>query len=165
VTIEDRLAALEQRLRRAEDQLEIIRLLNTYGPAVDSGASQEAAHLWIEGGIYDVGGGSRRVAFEELCAMYDSAGHQGLVHQGCAHLTATPRITVKDDTAQAVAYSFVVLKSGDENAWHFMRAAVNYWTLTRTADGWRIVERFNRVLDGSKASHDTMRKAFIAEAH
>ena len=53
---EDRLVALETRLRAAEDQLEIIRLLNTYGPAVDSGASRPAAELWIEGGIYNIGG-------------------------------------------------------------------------------------------------------------
>jgi hypothetical protein len=50
MSIEARLAALEARLRAAEDQLEIIRLLNTYGRAVDSGASRPAAQPWIEGG-------------------------------------------------------------------------------------------------------------------
>ncbi len=44
---EDRLAALEKRLLAAEDQLEIIRLLNSYGPQVDSGESEAAAHLWV----------------------------------------------------------------------------------------------------------------------
>ena len=38
------------------------------------------------------------------------------------------------------------------------RAAINRWTLVRTPDGWRIAERFNRALDGSADSHDTMRK-------
>jgi hypothetical protein len=155
---EERLSALESRLQAAEDQLEIIRLLTTYGPAVDSGASEAAARLWIEGGIYDVGGIARWDT-DQLIAMYDGEGHQALIHQGSAHLTTTPRITVNGDAAEAVAYSFVVLKRAKQDAWDFWRAAVNHWKLTRTPEGWRIVERFNRVLDGSKASHDTLRKA------
>jgi hypothetical protein len=156
MSVETRLAALEERLRAAEDQLEIIRLLNSYGPLVDSGESQAAAHLWVEGGAYDVGGGARLKAYGDLAAMYDSQGHQDLIHTGAAHLTATPRITVKGDEAEAVAYSFVVLKDGE--AWKVWRASANHWTLTRTTEGWRIVERYNRVLDGSDASHDTLRR-------
>lgn len=45
MSIKDRLIALETRLRAAEDQLEIIRLLNTYGPAVDSGSAKAAIGL------------------------------------------------------------------------------------------------------------------------
>jgi SnoaL-like domain len=155
---EQRLSALETRLRAAEDQLEIIRLLSTYGPAVDSGSSQEAAALWIKEGTYDVGG----VALwntDQLVKMYDGEGHRALIHLGSAHLTATPQVTVNGDAAEAVAYSFVVLKRHKQDAWDFWRAAINHWKLARTVEGWRIVERFNRVLDGSKASHDTMRKA------
>lgn len=156
MSIEDRLAALEARLRTAEDQLEIIRLLNSYGPLVDSGESEPAAHLWVEGGVYDVGGGRPLKAYGDLAAMYDSQGHQDLIHTGAAHLTATPRITVKGDRAEAVAYSVVIKKRNDE--WFLWRAAANHWTLVRTPEGWRIKERYNRVLDGSKESHDTLRR-------
>lgn len=160
MNIEARMAALEARLQAAEDHLAILNLLNSYGPLVDSGTGEEAAKLWIEGGGYSFslpGGGTGRLeAPEPLAGMYRSEGHQGLVNTGCAHLTATPKITVDGDDAQALGYSFVVLREGER--WYLWRAAVNYWALKRTAAGWRIVERFNRTLDGSRASHETMRK-------
>ena len=154
--VEQRLAALERRVQAAEDQLAIIRLLNSYGPSVDSGSSLEAADLWIEGGAYDVGGGFRSVGHEELRKIWENEGHMGLVNQGVSHMTATPRITVDGDIAEAVAYSYVVLKR--EEDWHVWRAAINHWTLVRTKDGWKIKERFNRVLDGAPESHEVMRR-------
>lgn len=158
--LEARLAALEARLQAAEDQLEIQNLLMTYGPLVDSATAGPAGRLWVDGGGYTFtlpdGGSKRLSAPEEIAGMYSWPGHLDLVNTGCAHLTATPRITVAGDDAQAVGYSLVVLKEGER--WFLWRAAVNHWTLRRTAEGWRIVERFNRALDGSPESHDTMRK-------
>lgn len=158
--LEQRLAALETRLRAAEDQLAIQNLLMTYGPLVDSATAEAAGRLWIEGGGYSFtlpdGGSKRLAAPEEIAGMYNWPGHLELVNTGCAHLTATPKITVQGDDAQAVGYSVVVLKEGDR--WFLWRAAVNHWTLRRTREGWRIVERFNRALDGSVESHEVMRK-------
>jgi hypothetical protein len=158
--VEQRLEQLEHRLRAAEDQLEILNLLNSYGPLVDSGSSEPAASLWVEGGGYNfsggLSGGTRIAAPQDLVAMYESEGHKALVATGCSHLTATPRIVVDGDHAEAVGYSYVVLKEGDR--WYLWRAAVNHWVLARTPEGWRIEERFNRALDGSPDSHDTMRK-------
>lgn len=160
MTIEDRLAALEARLRAAEDHLELLNLVNSYGPLVDSGMDADAAALWVEGGGYSFtlpdGGTQRLAAPEPLAGMYRSEGHMGLVSTGCAHLNATPKITVSSDAAQAVGYSFVVLKEGDR--WFLWRAAVNHWHFVRTEAGWRVRERFNRTLDGSEISHETMRK-------
>jgi hypothetical protein len=156
MSVEERLEALELRLRAAEDQLEIIRLLNSYGPLVDSGESQAAAALWVEGGVYDIGGVKPTKAPEGLTAIYDGQGHRDLIHTGASHLTATPRITLHGDTAEAVAYSFVVKKRGEE--WYLWRASANHWSLVRTPAGWRIQERYNRVLDGSEGSHETLRR-------
>lgn len=157
---EQRLGALEARLRAAEDQLEILQLLNSYGPLVDSGESRAAAALWTEGGGYNfsggISGGVRIVAPQDLVAMYETEGHKGLVNTGCSHLTATPRIFVSGDSAEAVGYSYVVLKEGER--WYLWRAAINHWKLARTPEGWRIAERYNRALDGSPQSHDTMRR-------
>ena len=160
MTIEQRLDALEKRCRAAEDHLEILNLVNSYGPLVDSGSDQDAVKLWVEGGGYNYGlpgGGTNRLeAPEPLAGMYRSEGHMGLVTTGCSHLTATPKVTVDGDDAQAVGYSFVVLREGER--WILWRAAVNHWKLRRTGQGWRIVERFNRTLDGGPESHETMRK-------
>jgi len=161
VSVEDRLAALETRLRTAEDQLEIIRLLSSYGPMVDSGSGKEAADLWIEGGGYNfsggLSGGMTMRAPQELIGMYETEGHMGLVSTGVSHLTATPQITINGDEAKAVGYSFVVLREGER--WFLWRAAINHWTLVRTPKGWKIKERFNRALNGSEDSLETMRKA------
>jgi len=157
---EARLLEIEARLRKAEDHLEILNLLNSYGPLVDSATAEPAGALWVEGGGYSFtlpdGGTKRLEAPDEIAGMYSWPGHLDLVNTGCAHLTGTPKITVDGDCAQAVGYSVVILKEGDR--WYLWRAAVNHWTLTRTSDGWRIAERVNRALDGSEGSHDVMRK-------
>ena len=157
---EVRLAALESRLRAAEDHLEILNLLMSYGPLVDSKSSEPAAGLWVNGGGYNftlpAGGDTRLVAPDQLVAMYEGEAHKWLVNTGVSHFTATPKITLNGDTANAVGYSLVVLKEGDR--WFVWRAAINRWTLTRTDHGWRIVERFNRTLNGSSESHETMRE-------
>jgi hypothetical protein len=155
---EERLVELEMRLRTVEDQLDIIRLLNSYGPLVDSGSSAEAVDLWITGGAYDfsVGNGeaARVEAADELAAIYESDTHLDMVRSGVAHLTATPHITVSGDHAEAVGYSFVILKEGDR--WFVHRSAINCWTLIRTPLGWRIKERRNRILDGSPEARQLM---------
>ncbi len=157
---EARLALLEARLRKAEDHLAILNLLNTYGPLVDSATGEPAGALWVEGGGYSFtlpdGSTKRLEAPDEIAGMYSWPGHLDLVNTGCAHLTGTPKITIDGDTAQAVGYSFVVLR--EEARWFLWRAAINHWSLRRTAGGWRIVERANRALDGSPESHATMRQ-------
>lgn len=161
MSTEDRLAALEARLQAAEDHLAILNLLVSYGPLVDSKTSEPASELWIKGGGYNFdgpmsGGGGRLEAPDDLVAMYESEGHGNLVSTGVSHFTGTPKIKVHGDTADAVGYTFVILREGER--WFVWRAAVNHWTLARTEQGWRIVERFNRTLNGSPESHATMRK-------
>jgi len=154
MTIEERLDAIESRLLATEDQLGILGLLNLYGPLVDSGEGQAAAHLWVEGGIYD--GFRRAVGHDDLAATYDLASHRSLIKTGMSHFTATPRIAVDGNSAKAVGYSYVIVRDGQR--WRVVRASINYWTFTRVPKGWRIVERFNRVLDGSDESIETMRR-------
>lgn len=123
MSIDDRRQAIEVRLPAAEDQLEILRLLNSYGPLVDSCSGVEASQLWIPEGHYDVGGGPRFTP-PELVAMYGYAGHMFLVETSCSHLTATPRITVDGDAGTALAYSFVILRKGER--WFVFRASTNH---------------------------------------
>jgi hypothetical protein len=140
-------ATLSARLRAVEDRLAILDLLGAYGPAVDSGASRSASQLWTTDGIYDVGDVSRvegQAAIEEL---FEGEQHQGIIAGGSAHVTPSPTIRIDGDNAVAIGYSLVFRRQGDGFlAW---RASANRWTLRRTPTGWRIVERFNRVLDGS----------------
>jgi ribosomal protein S19E (S16A) len=43
--IDDRLAALERRIRLLEDQVAIYQLMAAYGPAADSGSTERATSL------------------------------------------------------------------------------------------------------------------------
>ena len=157
---EDRLAALEKRLQAAEDHLEILNLISAYGPLADSCSVAEAAAQWVPGGGYNYAlgdGGTRRLeAPEPLGDLWRQAGHVELTRTGSAHTSATPKIGVKGDHADAVGYSFVIKREGER--WFVWRAAINHWTLTRTPDGWRVQEKFNRTLDGSDESHEVMKR-------
>lgn len=159
MTLETRLTALEKRLQAAEDHLEILNLLSRYGPLVDSGSGQAAAALWIEGGHYNHGmpGGENAIkeARGDLAAMFESESHQCMVAGGVSHLTATPRIIIEGDVAEAIGYSYVIVRDGE--SWAVWRAAVNYWSLLRTPEGWCIKERLNRAVDGSEESLMIMR--------
>src|SRR5262245_28720982 len=154
--LEERLSAMEARLRAAEDQLEIIRVLNSYGPLADSGASGGVAALWTEDGAYDAGGLARFEGRAAIAGIIEDDGHRALIESGSAHVTATPRIVLHGDTAEAVAYSFVLLRS--DGGWDVWRASANHWTLERRPEGWQIVERVNRGLDGCEGWHEGLRR-------
>jgi hypothetical protein len=144
----DRLALLEERLALVEDQLAIQRLLATYGPLADGGLGKEAAALWTEDGVYDPSGVPRAEGQEALAAIYFSDNHQSFVQQGSMHMTAPVQISVDGDGAEAIGYSMLVLNAGTK--FTLLRASINRWKLARTEGRWRIVERVNRVLDGSE---------------
>jgi hypothetical protein len=156
---DDRLASLETRVQKVEDELAILRLLHSYGPLVDSGSTVEAAALWTEGGTYEFSDGDEVARLEaplDLEKLYSSDFHQSLIATGSAHLTGPPVMTIDGDRAQAVAYSFVVVRDGDR--WLVLRAAINHWSLIRSSVGWRVERRRNRVLNGSEESRRLMRK-------
>jgi ketosteroid isomerase-like protein len=155
--LEERVAALEARASRLEDHVAILNLLAMYGPAVDSGQSVAAAQLWTQDGVYDVGGMARVEGQANIAALYDADLHQGLFSQGSAHVTTAPAVVINGDTATAVAHSLVVRRTGD--TYEVWRASANHWDLRRTPAGWRITERYNRTLDGSPDSHDTLARA------
>src|SRR6476646_5003358 len=50
--LDNRLQALEARVRLLEDQLAIYQVMAAYGPAADAGATDQAVALWTEDGIY-----------------------------------------------------------------------------------------------------------------
>jgi hypothetical protein len=154
--IEDRLVALERRVQELEDTLAVMRLVNTWGPAVDTGSSQEAADLWDEGGLLE-SDLSRLEGPAAVRAMVESEGQQALIERGCAHVQSAPVITVDGDRATAIAYSQVFLHSDD--GYDVWRVSANRWECRRTPDGWRLTRRVNRVIDGSFASHGILVRA------
>lgn len=146
---EDRLAALEARLRVLEDEREIARLIAAYGPLVDAGAADEVAALWTDDGVYDVD----EVYLEGVDAiarMVKSGAHQAWIRGGCAHVVGPPRITLDGDEAVAVCHSLMIVHT--DGGFVVRRATANHWQLRRTDRGWRATIRTNRVLDGRAES-------------
>ncbi|MGX1805848.1 nuclear transport factor 2 family protein [Nocardia sp. NPDC055321] len=143
---EARLAALESRLSRLEDELAITRLIASYGPLVDAGVAEPVAALWTEDGEYDVEGWHMR-SRDDVRAMVDSAAHQSLIATGSAHFLGPATVTLDGDVAAAVCESLLIRhRDGEFFVW---RAGANRFRLARTPEGWRITERVTRVLDGS----------------
>jgi ketosteroid isomerase-like protein len=148
MTVEERVAALERRLRGVEDELAIRRLLSSYGPLVDAGDGDAVAGLWTEDGEYDVDGWVMR-SRADIAAMVGSAGHQGMIAGGAAHFLGPICVHVDGDDAIAVCESIVVRHNDEGRGYRVWRAGANHVTLRRTAAGWRIIRRTTRALDGS----------------
>lgn len=147
-TDSDRIAALERRLDAAEDELAIIRLVASYGPRVDCGRPDLAPRLMADDGFYDVRGG--RFDRGAFAAMLGGDEHQGLVATGIAHVMGLPWVRVDGDRAVAVNCTQLYRKTGDGYA--VFSVAQNVWKLERKADGWKIVERFNRLIGDDDAA-------------
>ncbi|MEU4838874.1 nuclear transport factor 2 family protein [Nocardia testacea] len=151
---EDRLARLEERVRRLEDEVAITRLLASYGPFVDAGAAAQVANLWTEDGEYDVEGWSMR-SRADIHAMVESAAHHSLIDAGCAHFLGPARVVLDGDSATAVCESLLVRRYDD--GYRVWRAGANSFRLARTSHGWRITRRDTRALDGGPAARDLLR--------
>ena len=146
VELRDRLAALEGRVRLLEDHVAILRLVNSWGPAVDTGSSQAAGALFDETGVLE-SDMSRLEGPDDVVAMVESDGQQSLIRQGCAHVQTAPLVTVDGDRATAVTYSQVYLHT--EHGHDVWRVSANQWEFGRTQGGWHVTRRLNRVIDGS----------------
>ncbi|MFC0862130.1 nuclear transport factor 2 family protein [Sphaerimonospora cavernae] len=164
--IEQRLARLEERTRAVEDELEITRLILSYGPLVDSGSAEAVAGLWERDGVYDVDE-LVMTGQDEIAAMVGSDRHQGWIAGGCAHFIGAPHVTVNGDEAVAVCYSLMVLngaaREGGPGDFRVRRATANHWRLRRGPDGWRVTARTGRVLDGRTESPELLMSGIPTE--
>ncbi|MGH3562610.1 MAG: nuclear transport factor 2 family protein [Mycobacterium sp.] len=143
---DDRLAQLEQRLQRIEDERAIERLLASYGPLVDAGAADAVAALWAADGSYDVEGWSMR-SRDDVADMVRSDAHHGLIGSGSAHFLGPAVVTVDDDEAVAVCESALLLHR--DGRFVVGRAGANHFRLRRVDGRWQIVTRTSRALDGN----------------
>lgn len=153
---EQRLADLEARLQRIEDERAIERMIASYGPLVDAGEAELVAALWRADGTYDVEDwlmdGSADIA-----DMVRSRGHQDLINGGCVHFLGPAVVTVHGDEAVAVCESTLLVKR--EAGYEVARGGANYFHLHREPEPpgrWRIVTRITRRLDGSAHSRSLL---------
>lgn len=153
--IEGRMDKLERRLRELEDHNEILQLIYSYGPAVDTCSAGAVSRIFTENGVYDVDTGFLD-GRGEIEAMIDSDMHRGYVGGGCGHVTGPAHLVVTGDTAVATLYSQLVTARAGGEGFEVSRLSANRWELTRTEQGWRVTRRTNRLLDG-EAGREVLR--------
>jgi ketosteroid isomerase-like protein len=151
--LRDVVNALEARIARLEDQLAIHRLINSWGPAVDTGQAEAAAALFSDDAVLksDMSHLIGPAAIEE---MVRSDGQQALIRQGSAHIPAFPLVEIDGDSARALGYSRVYLHT--ESGYEVWRVSANYWEFRRTANGWRVSSRVNHVIDGGPEAQELL---------
>jgi ketosteroid isomerase-like protein len=151
--LRDVVNALEARIARLEDQLAIHRLINSWGPAVDTGQAEAAAALFSDDAVLksDMSHLIGPAAIEE---MVHSDGQQALIRQGSAHIPAFPLVEIDGDSARALGYSRGYLHT--ESGYEVWRVSANYWEFRRTANGWRVSSRVNHVIDGGPEAQDLL---------
>lgn len=146
---EQRLAELEARLRRIEDERAIERMLASYGPLVDAGEAEAAAAMWAPDGVYDVENWLM-TGPDDVAAMVRSPDHQDFITTGCVHFLSPAVVTVHGDEAVAVCESTLLLRRA--TTYEPIRAGVSHFHLRRATEsphGWQIVKRITRLLDGT----------------
>jgi ketosteroid isomerase-like protein len=150
-------AALAERVARLEDHVAIYQLMMSYGPSVDSGTSEFTASLWTDDGVYDFDNESDDLdGAAAIKAMVEGPRHQSYIHEGCAHLVSIPYLRIDGDTAVATGYSSLNHRDGD--GFRIGRITANRWELTRTASGWKVTRRTNRILNGEEEPRAMFRR-------
>ncbi|MEN5114851.1 nuclear transport factor 2 family protein [Brevundimonas diminuta] len=157
--LDARLARLEAQLRSLQDHVEICQVIARYGPQADTSDTVErglrTGALWAEDGVYELDGGLAGHGPEGIAGLLDNEVHRALVRDGAAHILSLPHVTVDGDHASAINYSRVYKHV--EGAFVIWRVSVNCWTLTRLADGWKVMRRTNRLLNGSEEARTVLR--------
>jgi len=150
--LDDLRTAIEElaaRVRVLEDELALGQIVARYGPAVDSGSSEAAARLWTDDGVFEVPPYAVWTGHDEIAGMVEGEGHQELIHNGAAHVLTAPRVVVDGDDARGWNYALNIRWDAEQERFWIARVSANSWHWHRGAEGWQIVERVNRNLDGS----------------
>ncbi len=154
---EARIAALEQRIGALEDRIAVTQIVLAYGPSVDSGSAESAAALWACDGSYEFQADAPALQGREaVAAMVRSKGHHTHLRRGCAHIVTAPHVAIDGDTAVATCYSLMHHYVVETGTFQVSRVSANRWELTRTAAGWRIARRTNRLLNGDAAARSLL---------
>jgi hypothetical protein len=168
-------ATLEDRIRLIEDRLEILNLIASHPPSADTGADYFTRAVYVEDGAMDLGGGKGASGNAAIAAIVKTPEHQAAIAGGLAHFAGLPRIDIDGDTAVVTSYLQILTPDngaepvavpghGASKGFRIHRVGANRWELTRTPQGWKIVRRTLRPLDGSEPAREILRQALTGYA-
>lgn len=152
----------EQRLAVLEDRSAIGQLMTRYGLAADCGNDAVAMRCHTENAQYRVCApkAGREGEHDDLVlegreaigAMLRSDLHQNML-PNTAHTVGPNAIEVDGDTAQAVGYSRLYLKEGEQP--RLMRLSINQWGFEKVSGQWLIASRTSRLV-GEQAAQEIL---------
>ena len=163
-------ASLEDRLRAVEDKLAIFHLIASHPPAADTGSERYYREAFVADGEIDLGGGKGARGNAMIGALVKTPEHEAAIAGGLCHFAGLPRIEINGDSAVAISYLQIITPDrqaaprevpghGTTTGFRIHRVGANRWELKRGKDGWKVVRRTLRPLDGTDDARALLRKA------
>jgi hypothetical protein len=163
-------APLEDRLRAVEDRLAIYHLIASHPPAADTGTDSYYRDAFTAEGEMDLGGGKGARGNDSIGALVKTPEHRAAIAGGLCHFAGLPRVELNGDSAVAISYLQIITPDrqaaprevsghGTTTGFRIHRVGANRWELKRGKDGWKVVRRTLRPLDGSDDAQVLLRKA------
>jgi len=163
-------ASLEDRVRAVEDKLAIFHLIASHPPAADTGTDRYYREAFVADGEMDLGGGKGARGNDTIGALVKTPEHEAAIAGGLCHFAGLPRVEIKGDSAVALSYLQIITPDrqaaprevsghGSTTGFRIHRVGANRWELKRSKDGWKVVRRTLRPLDGTDDARALLRKA------
>ena len=162
--------SLEDRVRAIEDKLAIFHLIASHPPAADTGTDRYYREAFVADGEMDLGGGKGARGNDTIGALVKTPEHQAAIAGGLCHFSGLPRVEIDGDSAVAISYLQIITPDrqaaprevsghGSTTGFRIHRVGANRWELKRGKDGWKVVRRTLRPLDGTDDARALLRKA------
>ncbi|MEV0341861.1 nuclear transport factor 2 family protein [Nocardia sp. NPDC050713] len=144
------------------DILSIQQIVARYVPALDGEVGEVVAGDFIEHGVFDLGTIGRFEGRDEIRAFATRETWQpeqlATIARGGGHFLSPPMIEIDQDEAVATCSSLFFLRDSDH--YTLTRLTAVRLELRRIADEWKIVRRFNRLIDETGEGVALYRQAF-----
>lgn len=165
--------SLEGRVRAVEDKLAIFHLIASHPPAADTGTDRYYREAFFADGEMDLGGGKGARGNDTIGALVKTPEHQAAIAGGLCHFAGLPRVEIDGDSAVAISYLQIITPDrqaaprevsghGSTTGFRIHRVGANRWELKRGKDGWKVVRRTLRPLDGTGDAQALLREAIAS---
>ena len=165
--------SLEDRVRAVEDKLAIFHLIASHPPAADTGTDRYYRDAFAADGEMDLGGGKGARGNATIGALVKTPERQAAIAGGLCHFAGLPRVEVDGDSAVAISYLQIITPDrqaaprevpghGSTTGFRIHRVGANRWELRRGKDGWKVVRRTLRALDGTDDAQALLRTAIAS---
>lgn len=162
--------SLEGRVRTVEDKLAIFHLIASHPPAADTGTDRYYREAFVTDGEMDLGGDKGARGNDTIGALVKTPEHQAAIAGGLCHFAGLPRVEIDGDSAVAISYLQIITPDrqaaprevsghGSTTGFRIHRVGANRWELKRGKDGWKVVRRTLRPLDGTGDAQALLRTA------